>query len=415
MNWKSARLRILVLVMVGTILNYIARNSLGALAPQLKLDLQITTEQYSYIVGAFQLAYTVMQPIGGMLIDRIGLTAGFALFAVAWSVANMAHGFARGWLSLAAFRGLLGMAEAAVIPAGMKTIGEWFPDRERSVATGWFNAGTAFGAVIAPVMAALLAKHYGWQAAFVVTGGIGLIFAAAWYRWYRSPQDATYVSAEELAEIQDGQRPVPVSATTIRSIIGSSRYWAIAVPRFLAEPAWQTFSFWVPLYFAKERGWDLTQIAMFAWVPFLAADAGGILGGYLAPWLQRWKGLALEGSRIAGIWIGAVLMIAPGCVGLVASPYAAIGLLAIGGFAHQVISVLINTLSADVFPKSDIAKANGLVGMAGWTGGLLFSLAIGQFADTIGFAPLFACLGLFDLIGAIWLLALRRRLTFAKA
>jgi ACS family hexuronate transporter-like MFS transporter len=415
MNWKSARLRILALVMVGTILNYIARNSLGALAPQLKLDLQITTEQYSYIVGAFQLAYTVMQPIGGMLIDRIGLTAGFALFAVAWSVANMAHGFARGWLSLAAFRGLLGMAEAAVIPAGMKTIGEWFPDRERSVATGWFNAGTALGAVIAPVMAALLAKHYGWQAAFVVTGGIGLIFAVAWYRWYRSPQEAAYVSAEELAEIQDGQRPVPVSATTIRSIIGSSRYWAIAVPRFLAEPAWQTFSFWVPLYFAKERGWDLTQIALFAWVPFLAADAGGILGGYLAPWLQRWKGLSLEGSRIAGIWIGAILMIAPGCVGLVASPYAAIGLLAIGGFAHQVISVLINTLSADVFPKSDIAKANGLVGMAGWTGGLLFSLAIGQFADKIGFAPLFACLGLFDLIGAIWLLALRRRLTFAKA
>ena len=415
MNWKSARLRILVLVMVGTILNYIARNSLGALAPQLKLDLQITTEQYSYIVGAFQLAYTIMQPIGGMLIDRIGLTAGFALFAVAWSVANMAHGFARGWLSLAAFRGLLGMAEAAVIPAGMKTIGEWFPDRERSVATGWFNAGTALGAVIAPVMAALLAKHYGWQAAFVVTGGIGLIFAVAWYRWYRSPQDATYVSAEELAEIQEGQRPVPVSATTIRSIIGSWRYWAIAVPRFLAEPAWQTFSFWVPLYFAKERGWDLTQIALFAWVPFLAADAGGILGGYLAPWLQRWKGLSLEGSRIAGIWIGAVLMIAPGCVGLVASPYAAIGLLAIGGFAHQVISVLINTLSADVFPKSDIAKANGLVGMAGWTGGLLFSLAIGQFAGKIGFAPLFACLGLFDLIGAIWLLALRRRLAFAKA
>lgn len=415
MNWKSARLRILALVMVGTILNYIARNSLGALAPQLKLDLQITTEQYSYIVGAFQLAYTIMQPIGGMLIDRIGLTAGFALFAVAWSVANMAHGFARGWLSLAAFRGLLGMAEAAVIPAGMKTIGEWFPDRERSVATGWFNAGTALGAVIAPVMAALLAKHYGWQAAFVVTGGIGLIFALAWYRWYRSPQDATYVSAEELAEIQEGQRPVPVSATTIRSIIGSWRYWAIAVPRFLAEPAWQTFSFWVPLYFAKERGWDLTQIALFAWVPFLAADAGGILGGYLAPWLQRWKGLSLEGSRIAGIWIGAVLMIAPGCVGLVASPYAAIGLLAIGGFAHQVISVLINTLSADVFPKSDIAKANGLVGMAGWTGGLLFSLAIGQFADKIGFAPLFACLGLFDLIGAIWLLALRRRLAFAKA
>jgi len=415
MSWRSARLRILLLVMVGTIMNYIARNSLGALAPQLKTDLKITTEQYSYIVGAFQLAYTLMQPIGGMLIDRIGLTAGFALFALAWSLANIAHGFARGWLSLAAFRGLLGMAEAAVIPAGMKTIGEWFPDRERSIATGWFNAGTAFGAVLAPVLAALVARAWGWQAAFVVTGAMGLVFAVAWFRLYRSPDTASYISSEELAEIREGQRPVPVSATTIGSIVGTSRFWAIAIPRFLAEPAWQTFSFWVPLYFAKERGWDLTHIALFAWVPFLAADAGGILGGYASPWLQRRFGLTLEGSRIAGIWIGAILMIAPGCVGIVASPYAAIGLLAVGGFAHQAISVLINTLSADVFPKSDIAKANGLVGMAGWTGGLLFSLAIGQLADRIGFAPLFACLGLFDLLGAIWLLALRRHLTFAKA
>ena len=413
MTWRSARVRILALVMIGTVLNYVARNSLGTLAPQLKLDLAITTEQYSYIVGAFQLAYTVMQPIGGMIIDRIGLTAGLALFAVAWSLANMAHGLARGWISLAAFRGLLGMAESVVIPAGMKTIGEWFPDRERSIATGWFNAGTAFGAVIAPIIAALVARTWGWQAAFVVTGGMGLVFALAWYRLYRSPDQASFVTATELAEIRAGQRPVPVSATTIRSVVGSARFWAIAVPRFLAEPAWQTFSFWVPLYFAKERGWDLTQIALFAWVPFLAADAGGILGGYLAPWLQRWRGLTLEGSRIAGIWIGAILMIAPGCVGLVASPYAAIALLGIGGFAHQAISVLINTLSADVFPKTDIAKANGLVGMAGWTGGLLFSLAIGQLADTVGFAPLFACLGVFDLLGAIWLLGMRRHLTFA--
>lgn len=410
MTWRAVRLRILALLMVGTVMNYIARNSLGALAPQLKTDLAITTEQYSYIVGAFQLAYTVMQPICGMLIDRIGLTAGLAILAVAWSLANIAHGFARGWISLAALRGLLGMAEAAVIPAGMKTIGEWFPDRERSIATGWFNAGTALGAVIAPVIAALLAQRYGWQAAFMATGAIGLVFAAIWYRWYRSPADAPYLGAEERALIQDGQRPVEIASSTIAAVVSTPRFWAIAVPRFLAEPAWQTFSFWVPLYFAKERGWDLTQIALFAWVPFLAADAGGILGGYLAPWLQRVGRLTLEGSRIAGICLGAVLMIAPGCVGIAPNPYLAIALLGIGGFAHQVISVLINTLSADVFPKSDIAKANGLVGAAGWTGGLLFSLAIGQLADRIGFAPLFACLGLFDLLGAAWLLLLRRHL-----
>jgi ACS family hexuronate transporter-like MFS transporter len=415
MDWRSARLRILLLVMVGTIINYIARNSLGVLAPQLKADLSITTEQYSYIVGAFQLAYTVMQPIGGMLIDRIGLTAGFALFAVAWGLANMAHGFARGWLSLAAFRGLLGMAEAAAIPAGMKTIGEWVPDRERSGAVGWFNAGTSLGAVIAPVLAALVAKIWGWQAAFMVTGALGVAFGAAWYYLYRSPADAPYLSPQELALINAGQRPVPGSAASLKAIAGTSRFWAIAVPRFLAEPAWQTFSFWIPLYLANERGMDITQIALFAWVPFLAADAGGILGGYLAPLLQRWQGLSLENSRIAGIACAAVLMIAPGCVGLVLSPYAAIALLSLGGFAHQIISVLINTLSADVFPKGDIAKANGLVGMAGWTGGLLFSLAIGQLADKIGYAPLFACLGLFDLLGAGWLIAMRRHLILQRA
>jgi len=415
MTWRSARLRILLLVIVGTIINYIARNSLGVLAPQLKHDLAITTEQYSYIVGAFQLAYTIMQPVAGLLIDKIGLTAGFALFALAWSLANMAHGAARGWLSLAAFRGMLGMAEAAAIPAGMKSIGEWFPDRERSVAVGWFNAGTSLGAVIAPVLVVVVAKTWGWQAAFFVTGLFGVVFAGAWLRLYRSPAKAAYVSPAELAEIQAGQRPVPASATTLKAIIATPRFWAIAVPRFLAEPAWQTFSFWIPLYLAKERGMDLAHIALFAWMPFLAADAGGVLGGYLAPFLQKWRGLSLESSRIAGVALGAVLMIAPGFVGLVGHPMAAIALLSIGGFAHQVISVLINTLSADVFAKGDIAKANGLVGMAGWTGGLLFSLAIGQLADKIGFAPLFACLGVFDLLGAAWLFAMRRHLIVKEA
>ena len=415
MTWRSARLRILLLVMAGTVINYIARNTLGVLAPVLQHDLAITTTQYSYVVGAFQLAYTLMQPIGGILIDRIGLTAGFALFALAWSVAGMAHGAARGWLSLAALRGLLGMAESVAIPAGMKTIGEWFPDRERPIAVGWFNAGTALGAIIAPIIAAEVACTWGWKAAFVLTGALGLPFAAVWYRWYRSPQEARYVTAEERAVISTGQRPVLAQATTLLAIVSTRRFWAIAVPRFLAEPAWQTFNFWIPLYLVRERGMDLAHMALFAWVPFLAADVGGVLGGYLAPMVQRRFHFSLEGSRIAVISGGAVLMVAPGCVGLVAEPYAAIALLGIGGFAHQAISVLINTLSADVFPKSDIAKANGLVGMAGWTGGLLFSLLIGQLADKVGYAPLFACLGAFDLIGAAWLITMRRDLTLATA
>ena len=178
------------------------------------------------------------------------------------------------------------------------------------------------------------------------------------------------------------------------------------MPRFLAEPAWQTFSFWIPLYLASERGMDLTQIALFAWLPFLAADLGGVSGGYLSPLLMRRFHVPRIHSRVAGVALGAVLMIAPGCIGLVASPYAAIALFCIGGFAHQMISVLINTLSADVFTPDVVGMANGFIGQAGWAGGLLFSLLIGRFADTIGYAPLFAALCVFDLIGAAVLIAL---------
>jgi ACS family hexuronate transporter-like MFS transporter len=210
-------------------------------------------------------------------------------------------------------------------------------------------------------------------------------------------------------------RPAPSSRRAkARDVIGTSRFWAIAIPRFLSEPAWQTFSFWIPLYLAHERGMDLKQIALFAWLPFLAADVGGVLGGYLSPFFMRRFGLSLIPSRVAGICLGAVLMIAPGCIGLAASPYAAIALFSVGGFAHQMLSGLINTLSADVFAPEEVGTANGFVGQAGWLGGLLFSLAIGQFADSIGYTPLFACLSVFDLIGAVVLIAMIGRLKAAN-
>jgi len=407
---RHLRWWIVALISVGTILNYLARNSLGVLAPQLKTELHITTQQYSYVVGAFQAAYTIMQPVCGYIVDRIGLQLGFALFAVAWSLANVAHAFAGGWGGLAFFRGLLGLSEAAAIPSGMKAIAEWFPARERSVATGWFNAGTSLGALIAPPIVITVSLLLNWRWAFVVTGAVGLVWALAWYLLYRSPKQHFAITRQEQAMIAADRPAVPATKAKAREILTSSRFWSIAIPRFLAEPAWQTFSFWIPLYLANARGMDLKQIALFAWLPFLAADLGGVLGGYLSPMLMK-RGMRLIPSRVTGICIGAVLMIAPGCIGLAASPYLAIGLFCIGGFAHQMISVLINTLSADVFAPEEVGTANGFVGQAGWLGGLLFSLAIGQLADTIGYGPLFACLSAFDLIGAAVLVFMIGRLT----
>ena len=401
---RGLRWWIVALVSCGTILNYLARNSLAALAPQLQGVLDITVGQYSYIVGAFQLAYTVMQPVCGFVVDRIGLRLGLPLFAAAWSITNMAHALAGGWMMLAGFRGLLGMSEAAVIPAGMKAIAEWFPARERSVATGWFNAGTSLGAMLAPPIVIGVSLVSSWRFAFVVTGVLGLIWAAAWYLVYRPPEQHPAITEEERAYITAERAAIPAARASARDILTRSRFWSIATARFLIEPAWQTFSFWIPLYL-HGRGMNLAQIAMFAWLPFLAADLGGVLGGYFSPWLVRKFGLHLVHSRIAGVSLGAVLMIAPGCIGLAGTPYVAIVLFCIGGFAHQMISVSLNTLNTDVFAPAEVGTAVGFVGQAGWLGGLLFSLMMGQVIDAIGYTPIFASLTFFDLSAAAVLIA----------
>jgi len=383
---------LVALVILGTVINYLSRNALAVLAPELQHLQHFTAKQYSYVVGAFQLAYTVMQPVCGRVIDALGVRAGFALFAVLWSIAGMAHAGVSGWPGLAAARGLLGASEATAIPARVKVVGEWFKGGERSAAIGWFNVGTSLGAMLAPPLTVYLSLRYGWRSPFVVVGLMGLAWAVLWYAVYRSPPEI---------EAAAGRDPDARILTT-------RRFWAIAIPRFLAEPAWQTFNFWVPLYLATERGWNLQQIALFAWAPFLAADLGGVFGGYISPLMIRWFGLDLIRARLVGVSIGAVLMIAPGCVALAGNEYLALGLLCIGGFAHQMVSITINTLSADLFPTRQLATANGWVGAAGWTGGLLFSLLIGQLVHTTGYGPLFGCLAVFDLIGVVVMVVMLR-------
>ncbi len=407
----NLRWQVIAFIVVGVILNYLARNALGVLAPVLQARLHLTTARYSYVVGAFQIAYAVMLPVCGLVLDRVGLRLGFALFAGVWSLANMAHAWVSGWVGLALCRVVLGMSEAAVIPAGVKASAEWFPPAERSQAIGWVNIGTAAGAMLAAPVVATLALGFDWPAPFLVIGAVGLAWAGAWWVVYRPPGSQPRLTARERARIFGGAPAAPPARPRrlaevggdVRDLLSQPTFWTIAVPRFLAEPAWQTFSFWIPLYLARERGMNLGQIALFAWLPFLAADLGGLVGGYLSPVIVRATGVTLIRARVIGVTAAAGLMIAPGCVGLVAGPAAALGLLAVGGFAHQVLSVLINTLTADCYPADRVGAANGFVSQAGWLGGLLFSLAIGQLVDRTGFAPLFGALGLFDLLGAAFL------------
>ncbi|EBD9256422.1 MFS transporter [Salmonella enterica] len=403
---KNLRWWMLILFLLGVTVNYITRNSLGILAPELKSSLGITTEQYSWIVGAFQLAYTLFQPLCGWLIDVIGLKLGFMICAGLWALACLLHAGAGSWLQLAILRFFMGGAEAAATPANAKTIGEWFPKSERPIASGWAGVGFSIGAMLAPPIIYVAHASFGWQGAFMFTGVLAMLWVVLWWIFYNTPDNHPNLSQSELDYIhQDKEAPaikLPFF-TALKTVARNKRFYGIAIPAFMAEPAWAVLSFWVPLYLSKELGMDLKQIAMFAWLPFLAADLGSVASGYLTRLYTRIFGCTRINSVVASSVTGAFLMISLAIVAFTKSPYITIILISIGGFGHQIISCMLSALVVESFDKGQMATVNGMRGSAAWIASFLFSLMIGVAADKIGFNPLFIAMGFFDLIGAFFL------------
>lgn len=399
---------IIGLVTLGTILNYLARSTLSVAAPTLKAEFSMSTEQYSWVVLAFQASYTVMQTVAGTVLDVLGTRLGFFLFAIGWAFANMAHAMATGWQSLAVFRSLLGATEAAAIPAGTKTVSQWFPPRERPLATSLFQMGTSVGNMIAPPLVAFCILAWNWQAAFIVTGALSVVWALLWWFGYRDPEAHPKLSDAERAAIASGrEEELPGKPTTRKDVLKSRSFWAIAVPRFLSEPAWQTFNFFIPLYLVAVWKLDLKSVALWAWLPFLAADFGSLAAGLLPSWLMR-RGSGLLASRKLTMTFGALCMVGPACISLAGSPGMAIALFCVGGFAHQMLNGALITLCADVFDKRTVGTASGMAGTAAWIGGMLFTLAIGKSADVFGYNPLFIALAGLDLLAAVVLWSLLR-------
>lgn len=402
---KGLRWYMIGLVTIGTVLGYLTRNAMSVAAPSLEGSLGITTQQYSYIVAAYSACYTLMQPVAGYILDVLGTKIGYAMFAILWAIFCMGTALANSWVGLAMARGAVGMAEAAMIPAGLKASSEWFPAKERSIAVGYFNVGSSVGAMLAPPLVVWAIVAHSWEMAFIITGVLSLIWAICWLIFYKHPKDQKKLSTEERDYILDGQeahhQTTNAKKMSAWQILRNRQFWGIALPRFLAEPAWGTFNAWIPLFMFKAYGFNLKEIAMFAWMPMLFADFGCILGGYLPPFFQKHFGVNLIVSRKLVVTMGAVLMIGPGMIGLFTSPYVAIALLCVGGFAHQALSGALITLSSDVFGRNEVATANGLTGMAAWTASTMFALVVGALADTMGFSPLFAALSVFDILAAI--------------
>lgn len=404
------RWTIIGLFVGAMVINYLARSVLGVAAPVILTEQKISNEQYGWMTGAFQIG-VMFQPLAGYVLDAIGLRTGFAMFVAVWSLITAAHAFASGWMGFAVLRGALGLAEGSAQPAGQKLIAEWFPAKERGVAGGIYNIGASFGAVFAPPLVAWAVMTQSWRLAFVVAGGIGLVWAVLWFAWFRTPQRHFALGAAERDYILSGQE-ARLAATAerprIAAMLRRRDLWGIALPRMLADPVWGMLSFWMPLYLARERGFDLAAIALFAWLPFLAADLGCLFGPAIVAALQR-RGIDLIDARRAAFTVGALLMTGMAFVGIVTNPYAAIALLCLGGFAHQTLSVTVITMASDLFRRNEVATAAGLAGFAGNLGVLVFSLLLGKMVDDVGYEPFFVILGVLDLIGALLLWTLVRK------
>jgi ACS family hexuronate transporter-like MFS transporter len=410
---KGLRWWIVILLMGITTINYLDRTTLSVSVPVLKKKLGMDEIDFSYILMAFQFAYLVMQPLVGRIIDWLGLRLGFAISIITWSIAQMFTGFATGWRSFAVFRSMLGIAEAGNFPGGIKAVGQWFRPKERTIATGIFNVGAGLGAAIAPPVVVWLILHYSWQFAFVATGAFSLLWAILWVLLYKSPEKHPWITKEELSYISEGERELgvaePPEKTGVWKIILPQRnFWAVGIARFFSEPAWQFFSYWIPLYLATERNFNLKQIGYSAWVPFIAADIGSLFGGMLSPFFINKIKLSVMTARKCSATVAALLMIFAVFVGRAPSAGWAIFFICIGAFAHQAMSATLMTLPADLFPKRTVATANGLSGTMAIGAGMLFTAVIGRVAKHIGYGPLFTTIAFLDIIGVTFLWSLLR-------
>jgi ACS family hexuronate transporter-like MFS transporter len=406
-RFPFVRWTVIGLFVLAMVLNYLARSVLGVSAPMILSEQSISSEQYSWITSAFQLG-VMCQPLIGYFLDGAGLRLGFTVCVALWSLITIAHVAAQGWIPFAGLRLALGLAEGSAQPAGQKLTAEWFPAKERGFASGVYNIGASFGAVFAPLLVAWAVAAHSWRLAFVVAGALGLVWTLAWLLWYRSPAKHRRLGAAERAYIEAGQEPrlaAQDKRASLAQLVRRREVWGIALPRLLADPVWGMLSFWMPLYLARVRGFDLAHIAMFAWLPFLAADLGCLFGPAVVAFLQG-RGVPLIDARRWAFTLGAVMMTGMTLVGLAANPYVAIALLCLGGFAHQTLSVTVITMASDLFARNEVATVAGIAGLAGNFGVLVFTLVLGRLVDQIGYGPFFIVLGLLDLVGAalLWIL-----------
>ena len=376
------RWTICLLLFVATTINYVDRQVLGILAPTLSRDLGWTESQYGDIVSWFSLAYAIGFLGMGRLFDRIGILKGFTISIVAWSVAAMAHAFARTATGFSIARAALGLGESGNFPGAIKTVAEWFPKRERAFATGIFNAGTNAGAIITPLIVPWITLTFGWQWAFITTGALGFIWLAFWLAMYREPERHPSVSPTELALIRSDPEESSLAVPWIR-LLGYRQTWAVVLGKFMTDPIWWFYLYWLPKFLDTQHGIKLGQVAAPLIVIYLVADVGSVFGGWLSSALIK-RGWSVNRGRKVTMLIAALLIVPTMFAPRAGSLWVAVAIVSVAAAAHQWWSANVYTTASDMFPRRAVASVVGLAGFGGAMGGMLFQRATGRILEATG-------------------------------
>jgi ACS family hexuronate transporter-like MFS transporter len=389
----------------ATAINYADRLALSIVSHRMRVEFGMSEQDYSYVVTLFLFAYAIMYAGSGYVVDRLGTRLGFAVFILTWSIGAMAHGLAIGKWSLAACRFVLGLGEPGNWPAAAKAVAEWFPARQRALGVGIFNAGSSMGSALAPPVVAFLTIAYGWRAAFVFTGMVGLVWMAIWLVLYDPPHKNRWLRADEYARLKDHVRPpeesAPAAAGRInwRKVISMRECYTLILARFFTDPVIYFVIFWLPEYLQKERGFNLAMVGKYAWVPFIFGGIAYILGGWLSGRLVA-GGRSLSSARKFVMLLGAAVMPAAIFAPLVPTAWMAIGATCFLTFGHGLWVSNLQTLPTDLFRGQEVGTATGFSGMGGAVGGMLANLGTGWFVQRFSYAPIFLLAGLMHPLSA---------------
>jgi len=383
---------IVSLLFAAMVINYVDRQTIGLLKPDLSKQFGWNEKDYADLVFYFQASYAVAYLVWGKIMDKIGARWGFGIAFLIWQVAHIAHAGASHLHGFILARMGLGVGEAGGFPGGIKAVAEWFPKNERALATGIFNAGTNIGAIVTPLVVPGIVLAFGWEMAFIVTGIAGLIWLPIWLLVYRRPRETKNLSAAELAHIeQDPADPVEKIGWT--KLLAKKETWAFALGKFLIDPIWWMFLFWLPDFLGKRYGLDLKSFGPPLIAIYLLSDVGSVGGGWMSSNFMK-MGWSINKARKITMLVCALLAVPVMFAANVDNLWLAVLIIGVATAAHQGFSANLYTLPSDVFPRGAVGSVVGIGGMLGAVGGMVFSKYIGQVLDTIGtYTPIFIIAG----------------------